>query len=165
MTKVAVTEIIFINFQQTSLVFVVLLIDFDNVLGGWASFKVHLFYKNQQNFDQVQCSSFLKAFNFKKFLFCSYFLSNILTFSQQKLLRTWQKLLVYGIRAKLVSTWEQNMLHTKSQKTLCKKGISIYYIVNVYFTDQNMMQMEDPMEFNFEGLEMQRYQNRPMGRA
>ena len=48
------------------------------------------------------------------------------------------------------------MLHTKSQKTLCKKGTSIYYLVNVYFTDQNMMQRGDPMELNLEGLEMQK---------
>ena len=28
--------------------------------------------------------------------------------------------------------------------------------VYVYFTDQNLMQREDPMELNFEGLEMQK---------
>ena len=29
--------------------------------------------------------------------------------------------------------------------------------MNVYFTDQNIMQREDPMELNFEGLEMQKW--------
>ena len=48
------------------------------------------------------------------------------------------------------------MLLTKSQKTLCKKGTSIAYLVNVYFTDQNMIQRGDSMELNFEGLEMQK---------
>ena len=91
------------------------LIDSDNALGGWAPFKVHFFYKNQQNFDEAQCCYFLKASSLKKFLLCFYFLGNILTFSWQKLFRTWQKLLVRGIRTKLVSPWEQNMLHTKSQ--------------------------------------------------
>ena len=57
-TKYAVTEIIFINFQQNSLVFTILLIDFDNVFGGWAPFKAHLLYKNQQNFDEAKCSCF-----------------------------------------------------------------------------------------------------------
>ena len=47
---------IYINFQQTSLVFVMLLIDFDNVFGGWAPFKTHSLYKNQQNFDEAKCS-------------------------------------------------------------------------------------------------------------
>ena len=48
------------------------------------------------------------------------------------------------------------MLHIKSSKTLCKEGTSIYYRVNVHFTDQNMMQRGDSMELSFEGLEMQK---------
>ena len=57
-TKYAVTEIIFINFQQNSLVFTISLIDFDNVFGGWAPFKAHWLYKNQKSFDEAKCSCF-----------------------------------------------------------------------------------------------------------
>ena len=33
---------------------------------------------------------------------------------------------------------------------------SDFWNVNVYFTDQNMIQREDPIEMNFEGLAMQK---------
>ena len=54
------------------------------------------------------------------------------------------------------------MLYTKSLRVLHRKGISMLAalkvssltFVNVYFTDQNLMQMGDPMEMNFASLEV-----------
>ena len=37
--------------------------------------------------------------------------------------------------------------------------------VNVYFTDQNIMQRWYPMDMNFEGLQMQKCKNIPTNRA
>ena len=62
----------FIKFRQTSLVFVLLLIDLDNVSGGWAPFKAQLLYKNQQNFDEAKCS-FFEGFQYQKVLILSLF--------------------------------------------------------------------------------------------
>ena len=59
------------------------------------------------------------------------------------------------------SNWEQSMLYTKSLQVLNRKGISMLrglkmssLTLNVYFTDKNLIQRQDPMELNFARLEM-----------
>ena len=56
-----------------------------------------------------------------------------------------------GRGQKLVTNWEQNKFYTKIKQFLCIKRISMltglkYHLlhVNLYFTDQNIMQKETP---------------------
>ena len=61
-------------------------------------------------------------------------------------------------QVQIVSNWEQSMLYTKSLQVLgisMLTGVKVSSLthVNVYFTDQNLMRRQEPMELNFAGLE------------
>ena len=40
------------------------------------------------------------------------------------------------------------------KKDIYVTGLKVPFLACVYFTDQNIIQWKDPMELNFEGLEM-----------
>ena len=61
-------------------------------------------------------------------------------------------------QVQIVSNWEQSMLYTKSLQVLgisMLTGVKVSSLthVNVYFTDQNLMRRQEPMELNFASLE------------
>ena len=49
-----------------------------------AGITLQFFCKNQLNFNETQCSYFLKVFSFKMFLYCPYFVWNILSYTRHQ---------------------------------------------------------------------------------
>ena len=67
----------------------------------------------------------------------------------------------HWIGVKLVSNWEQSMLHTKSQRVLNRKKMPMLTALKmsltskcVFYKPELNAKRVDPMELNFQGLEM-----------